>query len=421
MKERERADALARAIDELIRGAQSPGPQVDDAELRSLLRVAGARREAGIESGRRSADHESAIWQRLVARVESSDDGAPNNHDIPVADEDIRDIVAARRRVSEDVLALAEKHRDDVWQRVRERISNTRPKRRGIFSFLESRTDGDLPAERTPSSRTRLILTGDSDVDSLLRVALGPTSLRHAGEREIASWQGQLQARMRSDPARQRAAPVTASAPRSGFWLRAGVVAAVVVATVALAPIPVTGLSGSPAAEAARFLGEHLGVTETALTPPPPGASNSVSGQDMTAADAGSQLGLPLSAPTAVMDLSLTGQQLFPRGITSSGAGTFVASYSSADGSTALSVYEEAAGGGDLAAPDGVAVDVSVAGSPATYYEGSWAQSANGALTWQPAGAQTIVFERDGVRFTLRYAGPHIDPADLAAAASAFA
>jgi hypothetical protein len=71
MNERERADMLARTIDELIRGARADIRVEDDDDLRSLIRIARARREAGIESGRQAADHESAIWKLLVARMEA--------------------------------------------------------------------------------------------------------------------------------------------------------------------------------------------------------------------------------------------------------------------------------------------------------------------------------------------------------------
>ena len=412
MNERERAYALARAIDELIRGAQTPEPGFQDEELRSLLRVAGARRQAGIEAGRRSAGHESAVWERLLARLENHDDPEGDLPQDPTPDDDIRDVAAARRRVTEDVLQLAEQHRDDVWRRVQERISHKRPKRKGIFSFLQARTAGDIPLHRSGWGHTGVMLTGDPDVDSLLRISLTHPSLSEASKRRISESQSQLRARMRLDPARQR--PPIAEVPpaRPSFFLRAGAVAAIAVAAVVLGPIPFTGLSGSPAVEAAQFLGKHFGVAETDQSPPTPGEGVSAVGQDMTAAEATVQLGLPLIAPGDFMGLALYSQKIFP-------GGPFVATYSSADGASAISLYQEAASGDDLAVPAGSAVDTLVSGSPATYYEGSWSQAEDGSLTWQPSGTQTLVFERDGVRFTVRYTGPRIEPADFAMAAGA--
>ena len=416
MNERERAEALARAIDELIRGAQSPEPEFHDEELRSLLRVAGARLQQSSQAILKAADHETEVWSRLVDRLQSTE--TPQDAGEPRAEGDeVGGAVAARRQMAEEVHQLAEKHRDEVWRRVQERIAgNARTRKKGIFSFLQARTEGDLP----PPSRTRLIPTGDSDLDSLLRVALsGSTSLREAGERSLGGTQVQLQARMRTDPGRRRAPAPEAHAPRAP-WLRAGAVAvAVVIAGVVLGPIPFTGLPGSPAAEAARYLGQHLGVTETAATPPAPGDATTFAGQDTTAAEAGALLGLPLVAPAHMLGLDLNSQRYFAQGITGSESGSFVASYASADGSSTLALYEEAAGGSDFAAPDGTVRDVTVAGSTASYFEGGWTQSEHGALTWQTTGIQTLVFEQEGVRFTMTYKGPQIDPGDFAAAATA--
>lgn len=417
MNERERAAALARAIDEMIRGAQTPDPH--DEELQSLLRVADARRQASIESGRRSADHESAVWQRLVARLDqpaTHDDGGPG--DPTGGDDDLRDVAEARRRVAEDVHKLAEQHREDVWQRVQERIATKKPRRKGIFSFLQSRTEGDIPVRRTGWGHTGMVLTGDADVDSLLRVALKQPTLRDAGERQLDGPQSQLKARVRTDPARQRARYVEPAPARPGIALWAGAVAAIGVLALVLGPIPFTGLSDSPAAHAAEYLAEHLGVTETRTAPPDPGNGVAVTGQEMSAADASTQLGLPLTAPADVMGYPLGSQRFYPQGITSSGAGSFAAYYVAPDGASSFILYEEAAGGDDLAVPDGAAVDIRLDGAAATYYEGAWVQ-AGGSLSWQADGAQTIVFERDGVRFTLKYSGPHIDPAAFITAAAA--
>jgi hypothetical protein len=120
-----------------------------------------------------------------------------------------------------------------------------------------------------------------------------------------------------------------------------------------------------------------------------------------------------------MLGLDLNSQRYFAQGITGSESGSFVASYASADGSSTLALYEEAAGGSDFAAPDGTVRDVTVAGSTASYFEGGWTQSEHGALTWQTTGIQTLVFEQEGVRFTMTYKGPQIDPGDFAAAATA--
>jgi hypothetical protein len=400
MNERERADMLARTIDELIRGARADIRVEDDDDLRSLIRIARARREAGIESGRQAADHESAIWKLLVARMEA---GQPKPDDDDRGHDDMRDVIAARRRVSEDIHELAERHRDEVWRRVQEKVTNQKPRKKGIFSFFQARADGDLPLRRSGWGHTGLVLTGDAETDSMLRVAL-------AANRRAA--QHQLRQRMRSDPARQRQ-PVPEAPARpayGGFLLRAGAVAGLAAAAILLGPIPVTGLSGSPAAAAARFAANHLGVSETEQAPPAPGDSTTVTGVEITAADAATGAGLSFAAAPELMGLTLSSQRYFES------TASFVATYSS-DGAS-ISVFEEAAGGSELSVPEGVASTVMVNGMQATYYEGSWSET-DGALTWQPEGTQTVVFERDGVRFTVVYSGPAVDGFDLAEAAAA--
>jgi hypothetical protein len=237
----------------------------------------------------------------------------------------------------------------------------------------------------------------------MLRVAL-------AANRRAA--QHQLRQRMRSDPARQRQ-PVPEAPARpayGGFLLRAGAVAGLAAAAILLGPIPVTGLSGSPAAAAARFAANHLGVSETEQAPPAPGDSTTVTGVEITAADAATGAGLSFAAAPELMGLTLSSQRYFES------TASFVATYSS-DGAS-ISVFEEAAGGSELSVPEGVASTVMVNGMQATYYEGSWSET-DGALTWQPEGTQTVVFERDGVRFTVVYSGPAVDGFDLAEAAAA--
>jgi len=229
MNERERADYLARAIDELIQGPATPEPHFDDEELRSLLRVARARLKSGTVSGRNAANHEATVWERVVMRLERQEDGADTNDDLLPPEDEMRGVIAARRRMTEEVLELAERHRDDVWKRVQDRIGQQpKPERRsGIFGWLRARTDGDEPTT-PPPSRTRLIPTGDSDLDSLLRVALSHTSLRKAGEQAMSRPQAEIQRRARSDPGRFRRVTVEPERPGMAFWLKVGAAGALV-------------------------------------------------------------------------------------------------------------------------------------------------------------------------------------------------
>lgn len=419
MNERERAEALARTIDEIIQGAQTTETSFVDKDLRSLIRVAEARRQASNEARQRAPDNESAVWQRLTNRLESHDQAQEDQDVGGHTDDDLRDIVTARRRVSEDVHKLAERHREEVWRRVQEKVIHQRPKRkRGIFSFLQSQTDGDLPLRRTGWGHTSMVMTGDADVDSLLRVALAHPTMHHAAH-NYSEAQHQLRVRMRSDPAHKRGIQQEKARPgRSpGFWLRAAAASALAIAAIVFGPVPLTGLTGSPAIAAARSALEHLAVTETDVAPPPPGTGSMTSGVETTVADAASAIGLPLVAPAELMGFPITSQFLFTPAITGSESGTFVVTYSVTGASVVL--YQEAAGGSDLAVPEGEAVDTLVNGLPATYYEGTWSQGDDGSLAWLPDGAQTFVFDRDGVRFTVVYTGPAVEPPAFAAAAGA--
>ncbi|MDP9180342.1 MAG: hypothetical protein M3O21_01295 [Chloroflexota bacterium] len=74
--------------------------------------------------------------------------------------------------------------------------------------------------------------------------------------------------------------------------------------------------------------------------------------------------------------------------------------YEAPDGSSATSLYQEAAGDASLNVPSGKAVDTSLGGIRATYFEGGWTQS-GGALTWLDSSTQTLFFERGGLRTTV--------------------
>jgi hypothetical protein len=194
-----------------------------------------------------------------------------------------------------------------------------------------------------------------------------------------------------------------------------GAVALMIIALAA--PVTATSLADSPAAQAFDWMKEHLGINETRNAPPPPGPSNPVTGVDTTTTDAGALLGLPLSAPDELLGLPRASQRIFPHGMTSAGAGVFVASYLDGSGAS-LTLYEEAAAGSDMAIPDGSAIDAIVGGADATYFEGGWSSEA-GALTWVSEGTQTLVFERDRVRYVLQYVGPRIKRDALIAAGDA--
>ena len=72
MKEDERAEWLARAIENLISGEPpaAPPPGLARAELDALTRVARARLEAGRTTARDAAQYERQVWQEVLSRLE---------------------------------------------------------------------------------------------------------------------------------------------------------------------------------------------------------------------------------------------------------------------------------------------------------------------------------------------------------------
>jgi hypothetical protein len=414
MNERQRADQLARAIDELISGAPRPGPaRFDDQELQSLIKVAQARLGESQNAASASADHEATVWQQLIGRLEGrpQPSEAKPGHD-SANDADLRQTVAARREMSADILSLAARHKDEVWRRVQERIKG----RRG------SRSDPPSPGSAggdssEPPMRTRFFPTGDAGIDSLLAAALNRPTLRDVSAHAVDSSQRKLHDRRRGDPARQRRADLALpqAASRTSWAPLAAAGAIVLLIIAALGPVP--GLANPPAVEAARYIGQHLGVIETDAPPPTPGPATTVLPEDLTPQQASDRLGLRVTAPDTMLGLPQASLRYFPAGLTSDGSGVFVIAYEAADGSSAVSLYQEAAGDAGLAVPSGKAVDTSIGGIGATYFEGGWAQS-GGALSWLDAGTQTLLFERVGLRTTVQYTGPQIDMDTLTAAAT---
>jgi hypothetical protein len=129
----ERADWLARAIDEILRHGEPPAAPdgLDQAELSSLLDAARLRRDAAEAARLRSADHESEVWKRLIERLTLSQESAPRRSSKrtkgPPADEDgeLRQVIGMRMQIAREALDLAEEHRDEVWERVKSRLGAT--------------------------------------------------------------------------------------------------------------------------------------------------------------------------------------------------------------------------------------------------------------------------------------------------------
>lgn len=438
MNEQERADWLARAIDDLVRGDRpaQPSANLDEDEIGSLMRVARARLETARDAAHAGLPYEGAVWQEVVQRLEQrrsacgayadADRGhitstgglaAPDEPDIGET-RDLKDIVLLRRQMSEQMLSLAEAHRDSVWQEVQARLraSSARSIRSGFLSFLHKRRQSEAdrlsPALDCIATGKAVWRSGDPEVDSLVKMAQARKTLSGYAEAASAGAQERVWARIQPSlsapffggmPVRPPQ-PISRQRPAWSGMALAGAAAALIVA--ALGPIPATGLAHHPAAEFVRFVGNHVGVRETASPPPaPPADATTVRGADVSAQEAAVSLGLPVREPGAApAGFSLASSQIFPLALTAPVGGMFVLSYISDDGE-ALAVYQEAASGVGISVLQGAATQVTLAdGTPATFIEGSW-QTTDGGLRWGEQNAQSLVFERGGVRTTIRHAG----------------
>ena len=80
-------------------------------------------------------------------------------------------------------------------------------------------------------------------------------------------------------------------------------------------------------------------------------------------------------------------------------------------------VFQEAASGAGLAASVGSIDDYVLAGgTPASYIQGTWTPD-TGGFSWSADNAQTLVFDRDGVRTIIEYIGPSVAVPELLAIA----
>jgi len=405
MNEEERADWLARAIDDLLskdrsRPKEPPPPKFERQELNTLLRIADARAKQGDASIQAGVPYEGAVWRRVLERLDRRrtsrevrplDAGQPLNPEEAMAAraleemeiDELREIARLRRQMAEQAASIAETHRDHVWERVQARIQ-AQPQRRWPFTFF-------VPKKDKPPISSRSVDPADS----------APHVERRAAAR--------------------RARLISTTLEATGWWKTAAAAAAVVLIGVALAPLPATGFADHPVANLVRSIGEHLGVREAAAPPPPPPASAVVQGSEITSAEASERLGAAVVVPAAPpAGFELTSARFFDQALTADAGGTYALTYSRSGGSS-IAIYQERASGEDLAVAGGTTTDVALSdGTAGSYIEGMW-QPVDGKLVWNAGGAQTLVFERGGLRTTVQYAGPEAEAPSLFAVADSMA
>jgi len=442
MNEEERAEWLARAIDDLLnkdrqRPKEPPPPKLDREELNALLRIASARAEASNSLLHRGVQYEGEVWQRVWKRLDRRrfprevrpfdamepaselDEFAAGLELEQMEIDELREIARMRREMAERAASVGEQHRAEVWQHVQDRLHG---KSRTRFRFRRRKDDHDRLAaalDRTAADGD-VTHSGDEEFDALVDVARYRTywsqmTKNAAAEREARLWiriSAAIRARLLSAPAKD-AAP----------WRKLAIAAALgAFAVAALAPLPATGFADHPVTRAVRSLAEHIGVRETAAPPPVTAAPIVVEATALTPAELSSlRLGIPVAGPSAPpAGFELASARYFSEPLTADSGGVFVLTYAGESGS-AIVVYQERAGGADFSAGTDSVEDVQLAdGTAATFVQGIW-QESNGELVWQEGGAQTLVFDRNGARTTIQYRGSAEEAPSLFALANGMA
>jgi len=444
MNEEERADWLARAIDDLLkrdrlRPKEPPPPELDREELNALMRIARARADAAESVMHSGLQYEGEVWQRVLQRLDrrqSSRRVQPLDASEPLSEADqvaaareldemeideLRGIARMRRELAERAASIAEEHREHVWQRVQSRLQAQSPKK---WSFPLFRRQGG--EERLAESLDRIAAghdvrdSGEEEIDSLVGIARTRRYWSQMARRAAEEREGRLWARIASVISQR---PQTAPA-RTATWARlaaAGALGAIVVA--ALGPLPATGFADHPVGAFLWSMAEHIGFREVDMPPPAaPPAAGVTEGIEISAAEASLRLGVPVTIPAeAPAGFELTSSRFFEEALTADAGGTFALTYEG-QGDASIAIYQELASGGDFAVQGGAATDVTLPdGTAATYVEGMWQQAEDGGLVWSEGGAQTLVFERAGARTTIQYTGPEAEAPSLFAVADSLA
>src|SRR3990172_8342779 len=151
MRDEDRADKLARAIEEMVQGGLPE--DLGDEELDELLQIARIRLDSARMVSQTGADTQDAVLERLIARlhvlraehnggetspsiVDSAGDFAPDDDDPEnVGVRELQDIISMRHHAAEEAAAISEQHREAVWQRVQARIGTYQEEKTGLVHW----------------------------------------------------------------------------------------------------------------------------------------------------------------------------------------------------------------------------------------------------------------------------------------------
>jgi hypothetical protein len=451
MRDQDRADKLAKAIEEMVQGRMPE--DLDDEDLQELLQIAKIRLDAARLAAEAGSEAESAVLERLMARLrclQNRDASEPNglatvddrargtaadhNEDPEHIDvKELQDVIDLRRQMAEQAAAISEAHCEAVWERVQARIQASQSEKRSFFRWPFRRRDRE--ADDFGVALDRMILgepiweAKDSRLEELLRLARArraAATTAHAGflDQQARVW-ARLRPRLMAGLGRSRHRPVFRRGAAAPWPKLAAAGAAVALIAAALGPIPATGLAHHPVTQLARFLGGHSGVTETSAPPTVPPVTEVIQGNDVSADQASALLGLPVYEPTFVPDgYHQVSSQYFPRALTADQGGLFVLAFerSSLTGSPeTILIYQERASPNSVVVEEGSAEDIWLsAGTAATYVKGVW-RPVGSELTWGEEGAQTVFFDLGKLRTVIHTADSGLSLSDLVAIADSLA
>ena len=428
MPDKDREESLAKAIEEMVQG-RAP-EDLDDEELKELLRIAKIRLDAAEQAAEDGTDARNEVLQRLTARLNPVHGGSSGESaELPTANDpagtiasdgedgeqldvkELQEIIDLRRQMAQHAASISETHREAVWQRVQARIQAELAEERGFFRWPLHRRDRE--ADEFGAVLDRVILgepmweAKDSKLEELVHVAQIRRAAAETNKATFVDQQARVWARIRprlmARLTRSKRPSVFRRRAASPPWRKlvaAGAAVALVIA--ALGPIPATGLAGHPVVEFSRFLGGYVGVSETSAPPVPLPVPQVIESTGISTNEASALLGVPVYEPTFVpFGFQKVFSRYFPEPIMAEEGGVLLLAYDDGplDTQEPIIIYQERASGRNIAVERGSAQDIRLqaADVPATYVRGSW-QPVGDDITWGNEDAQTIVFDINGLR-----------------------
>ncbi len=450
MHDQDRADKLAKAIEEMVQGHMPK--DLDDEDLQQLLQIAKIRLDAAHLAAEAGAEAQGTVLERLIARLDilqKQGNSEPNgsttapdcegelaaNHEDPehIDVKEIQEVIDLRRQMAEHAAGISETHREAVWQRVQARIQAGQSEKRSFFRWPFRRRDQE--ADDFSAALDRMILgqpmreDQDSKLAGLMHVARVRCAAAETANAGFIDQQARVWARIRprlmAHRSPSRRSPIFqhhGSTP----WPKlaaAGAIIALVIA--ALGPIPATGLAHHPAAEFARFVGGHIGVVETSAPPTVPPVTEVIEGNNTTAAQAGTLLGQTVYKPTSLpAGYREASSRYFSGAILAESGGVFILAYENSSmrrNSETILIFQEHTSSSSIAVEQGFAQDIRLSnGTPATWISGTW-RPLGSTLTWGEGDALTIIFDLGGLRTVIQATDSSLPLQDIVAIADGLA